>query len=242
MPSPSPQHSDGDNAEQTGAAHLWDEMYRSRPRVWSGRPNPQMVVETAGLTPGTALDLGCGEGADALWLAGRGWTVTAVDVSAVALERAAAHAAESEAGHRITWLLQDLETWKPVEQFDLVSAQFLHSTEMPWQRSHRIAAGAVRTGGTLLIVGHHPDGLPPWSSHSHSDGGGSGGHAVAERFFTAEQLVSELGLTAPEWRVDVADAREREATGPDGEVAILADAVLRATREAAPDSFTQPNA
>ncbi|WP_230119825.1 class I SAM-dependent methyltransferase [Arthrobacter sp. Bi83] len=203
-------------------------MYRSRPRIWSGRPNPQLVAETAGLRPGTALDLGCGEGADALWLAGRGWTVTAVDVSAVALERAAAHAAELEAGRRITWLRQDLETWKPQEQFDLVSAQFLHSTEMPWQRSHRIAAGAVRPGGTLLIVGHHPEGLPPWSGHSHSDDGGAG-HA-AGRFFTAEELVSELRLTAPEWRVDVAEAREREATGPDGQMALLADAVLRATR------------
>lgn len=234
MPSPSHQHSaDGANAEHyaaknDGAAHLWNEMYRSRPRIWSGRPNPQLVAETAGLRPGTALDLGCGEGADALWLAGRGWTVTAVDVSAVALERAAAHAAELEAGRRITWLRQDLETWKPQEQFDLVSAQFLHSTEMPWQRSHRIAAGAVRPGGTLLIVGHHPEGLPPWSGHSHSDDGGAG-HA-AGRFFTAEELVSELRLTAPEWRVDVAEAREREATGPDGQMALLADAVLRATR------------
>jgi SAM-dependent methyltransferase len=238
MPPHSHQHSaDGDNAEHytaenDGAAHLWDEMYRSRPRIWSGRPNPQLVAETAGLRPGTALDLGCGEGADALWLAGRGWTVTAVDVSAVALERAAAHAAESEADRRITWLRQDLETWKPQEQFDLVSAQFLHSTEMPWQRAHRIAAAAVGPGGTLLIVGHHPEGLPPWSGHSHSDDGGAGHAAV--RFFTAEELVSELGLTAPEWRVDVAEAREREATGPDGQVAILADAVLRATRLAAP--------
>lgn len=212
-----------------GAARLWDDLYRSRPRVWSGRPNPQLVAEAAGLPPGTALDLGCGEGADALWLAERGWTVTAVDVSAVALERAAAHAAESEAGHRVMWLQRDLETWQPDATFDLVSAQFLHSTEMPWQRSHLIAADAVRPGGTLLVVGHHPDGLPPWSSHnqaSHS-GGHSGGTA---KYFTPEQLVDELGITPPEWNVEVAESRQREATGPDGQVAILADAVVRAAR------------
>ena len=117
-----------DGTTHDAAARQWDDMYRSRARVWSGRPNPQLVAETAGLTPGTALDLGCGEGADALWLAERGWTVTAVDVSAVALERAAGHAAASEAGSSITWLQRDLEAWAPDGQFDLVSAQFLHST------------------------------------------------------------------------------------------------------------------
>jgi SAM-dependent methyltransferase len=240
-------------ADHDGAARLWDDMYRSRPRVWSGRPNPQLVAEAAGLTPGTALDLGCGEGADALWLAERGWTVTAVDVSAVALERAAGHAAESEAGHRVTWLQRDLETWQPDTTFDLVSAQFLHSTEMPWQRSHRTAADAVRPGGTLLVVGHHPDGMPPWSSHSqstpsdaghsqagHSHSSGapdhSAGHSGTARYFTAEQLVDELGITLPEWSVEVVESREREATGPDGQVAILADAVVRAVRLGSPGS------
>lgn len=221
-----------DGTTHGAAARQWDDMYRSRARVWSGRPNPQLVAETAGLTPGTALDLGCGEGADALWLAERGWTVTAVDVSAVALERAAGHAAASKAGSRITWLQRDLEAWAPDGQFDLVSAQFLHSTEMPWQSSHRIAADAVRTDGTLLVVGHHPDGLPPWSRHKE---GGHGSHdgdgdRHRARYFTPGQLVAELGIAPPAWRVDVAESREREATGPDGQVAILADAVLRATR------------
>ncbi|YCH14967.1 class I SAM-dependent methyltransferase [Arthrobacter sp. D1-17] len=233
-------------------------MYRSRPRVWSGRPNPQLVAEAAGLAPGTALDLGCGEGADALWLAEHGWTVTAVDVSAVALERAAGHAAESEAGHRVTWLQRDLETWQPDTGYDLVSAQFLHSTEMPWQLSHRIAADAVGPGGILLVVGHHPDGLPPWSGHSQAGhtrpsgqsghGQSSGpanhnadhntGHGGAAKYYTPRQLVDELGLTPPEWTVEVAESREREATGPDGQVAILVDAVVRAVRRGSPDQDT----
>lgn len=219
-----------------GAARHWDEMYRSRPRVWSGRPNPQLVAEAAALQPGTALDLGCGEGADALWLAEQGWTVTAVDVSAVALERAEQHAAGSTAGNRITWLQRDLDAWAPEEQFDLVSAQFLHSTEAPWQRPHGVAAGAVRPGGTLLIVGHHPDGLPPWrsssdqDSHSNGRSHGGGAHAGPDMFFTAEQAAAELGIAPPGWRVEVAARRQREATGPDGQSAVLADAVLRATR------------
>jgi SAM-dependent methyltransferase len=227
-----------DHEGHDGAARHWDDLYRSRPRVWSGRPNPQLVAEAAGLKPGTALDLGCGEGADALWLAEQGWTVTAVDVSAVALARAGLHAASSPAGNRITWLQRDLDAWAPEEQFDLVSAQFLHSTEAPWQRAHLVAADAVRPGGTLLIVGHHPDGLPPWRSlsdgdshpqeHGHAHGGD--GHASSEMFFTAEQAAAELGIAPPGWRVEVAASREREATGPDGQSATLADAVLRATR------------
>jgi hypothetical protein len=95
-----------------------------------------------------------------------------------------------------------------------------------------VAADAVRPGGTLLIVGHHPDGLPPWRSASNEDSHSHGGdgHAGAEMFFTAEQAAAELGIAPPAWRVEVAASREREATGPDGQSATLADAVLRATR------------
>ncbi|MFF2316136.1 SAM-dependent methyltransferase [Arthrobacter sp. NPDC058097] len=234
-----------DHEGHDGAARHWDDLYRSRPRVWSGRPNPQLVAEAAGLKPGTALDLGCGEGADALWLAEQGWTVTAVDVSAVALERAGLHAASSPAGNRITWLQRDLDAWAPEEKFDLVSAQFLHSTEAPWQRPHRVAADAVRPGGTLLIVGHHSDGLPPWRSqsdgspaeehnHPQNNKAHEHGHAGSEMFFTAEQAAAELGIAPPAWRVEVAASRGREATGPDGQSATLADAVLRATRLQSP--------
>ena len=211
------QHPDGEST--TTAAQQWDETYLGRPRMWSGQPNPQLIAEAAHLAPGTALDLGCGEGADAIWLAGRGWMVTALDVSAVALERATAHAQENGQGANIEWVQQDLATWVPAQLFDLVTAQFLHSTVMPWQQALQLAAAAVRTGGTLLVVGHPPDGLPPWGQH----------HAP-ERFYTAEELARELGIEAPEWGLDVADARHRSITGPDGEAAAVTDAVLRATR------------
>ncbi|MBT2523851.1 cyclopropane-fatty-acyl-phospholipid synthase family protein [Arthrobacter sp. ISL-28] len=192
----------------------------------AARPNRQRVAEAAGLEPGTPWTWGCSEGADALWLAAHGWTVTAVDVSAVALARAEQHAADSAARNRITWLQRDLDSWAPEEQFDLVSAQCLHSTEAPWQRPHRVAANAVRPAGTLLIVGHHPDGLPPWrpcalapwrsqsDEDSHSPGGD--GHAYSEMFFTAEQAAAELGITPLEWRVELPpsrNARPRARTG-----------------------------
>ncbi|WP_427128957.1 class I SAM-dependent methyltransferase [Pseudarthrobacter sp. S9] len=213
----------GDHPGNHGtAAQLWDERYRRRPRVWSGRPNPQLIAEASELPPGTALDLGCGEGADAIWLAGRGWAVTALDVSAVALERAAAHAQEAGQGANIEWVRQDLAGWVPDQPFDLVTAQFLHSTQMPWQQALQLAAAAVRTGGTLLVVGHHPDSLPPWGTHN-----------TPEKYFTAEDLARELQIEGPEWRLDVLDSRHRSAVGPDGEAASLTDAVLRATRLAA---------
>src|SRR5918997_1941704 len=87
----------------------WDARYRERDgAMWSGRPNGRLVAEVASLAPGRALDVGCGEGADAIWLAQRGWTVTGVDVSAVALERAAQHAVDAGVGDRIEWRRVDL--------------------------------------------------------------------------------------------------------------------------------------
>ncbi|MFJ5956951.1 class I SAM-dependent methyltransferase [Paenarthrobacter sp. NPDC092416] len=209
-------HQDAENAED-----MWDGMYRERPKVWSGNPNPQLVVEAGGLTPGTALDLGCGEGADAIWLAGQGWTVTGVDVSAVALERAAAHAAGTSHAARITWQQQDLAAWTPEPSFDLVSAQFLHSPLLPWRHSVASAAAAVAPGGTLLVVGHHPHGLAPWGHH-HETG----------MFFTPEQLAGELRLDREPWFVNVLTSRERIISGPDGQTATILDTVLRATRHA----------
>src|ERR1700735_1902044 len=91
---------------------FWDERYRSADRLWNGQPNPQLVAQIAGLPPAAALDAGSGEGADAIWLASRGWAVTAVDVSAVALDRAAGHA-EAEGAH-VSWQREALLTWDPL--------------------------------------------------------------------------------------------------------------------------------
>lgn len=231
---------DGTSAEHNGAegaraaidpAAAWDERYRTKTRLWSGDPNPQLVREAGGLKPGHALELGCGEGADAIWLAHHGWTVTAVDVSAVALERARSHekavfaresvqAAEGAPASRITWQQADLEQWQPEGAFDLVTSQFLHSEELDWRLPLRTAAAAVKPGGTLLVVGHHPDRLPPWG----------GGHHHGDMFYKGEDLIRELSLEGPGWQVEVLTSRERPVTGPEGQQATIADVVLRATR------------
>jgi SAM-dependent methyltransferase len=141
---------------------FWDERYRSARRVWSGNPNPQLVAEVAGRPAGRALDAGCGECADAIWLAGRGWTVLAADISGVALERAVQHARDTDpaAVARIEWRQVDLLARPPEPGcFDLVSAQFLQLPLQPRTRLFTALAAAVRQGGMLLVVGHHPSDL-----------------------------------------------------------------------------------
>jgi SAM-dependent methyltransferase len=93
----------------------WDARYAESPQIWSGRPNVVLAREAAALEPGRALDLGCGEGADAVWLAQRGWRVTAVDISGVALERAAVHAGSAGVADRIEWQRRDLAFPSPDE-------------------------------------------------------------------------------------------------------------------------------
>lgn len=196
---------------------FWDERYRSSGRLWSGQPNPQLVAQVSGLAPGDALDAGCGEGADAIWLASRGWAVTAVDVSAVALDRAAAHAAAE--GVSVRWQREDLLTWDPgPERFDLVMAQFMHLPSPELQSLHERLAAAVRPGGTLLIVAHHPDDLRV--------NVGRTGHVGL--FPSAEQLAGTLDPGS--WEILVASAISRTATDLDGQPVTVKDTVLRAAR------------
>src|SRR5258708_36513861 len=137
----------------------WDQRYLESAALWSGHPNPQLVAEACRLPAGKALDAGCGEGADAIWLAERDWLVTAVDISTVALDRGAAHARQldSELAGRITWQQADLLTWGPQpESYDLVSAQVM---QLPGVKKaalfDRLGAG-VATGGAASFFGHRP--------------------------------------------------------------------------------------
>jgi len=196
----------------------WDNRYLTADRLWSGRPNVQLVAQAADLQPGDALDVGCGEGADAIWLAGQGWHVTAVDVSAVALDRAARHAAAqgSELAARITWQQADLLSWDPAAaQFDLVSAQFMYLPHPAFEDMCARLAAAVRPGGTLLMVGHHPDEVR------------ARGAAVADMAWSAEQLAAALDGS---FEIVVAAAIERPATDADGQPIAMRDTVLRACR------------
>lgn len=203
---------------------FWDERYASTDRVWSGNPNARLVEHVTGLTPGTALEVGSGEGADAIWLAQQGWQVTAVDVSPVALERAAARAGELGVADRITWEQADVLTWDPApRRFDLVSTHFMQLPRPARDSLHQRLAGAVGAGGRLLVVGHHPQHVHGTSHHSHLRG----------MLFTAEEVARQLD--PEEWEVLVADAPVREGVGPDGQPMTMHDAVLHARRVARPD-------
>ncbi|MBN9102028.1 MAG: class I SAM-dependent methyltransferase [Pseudonocardia sp.] len=196
---------------------FWDARYAEADAVWSGNPNPVLVAEAADLPPGSALDIGSGEGADAIWLAGRGWTVTGLDVSDVALQRAAAHA--GAAGVRITWRQADLTLDAPVGTgFDLVTAQFMHLPSEQRRALHRRLAAAVAPGGTLLVVGHHP-----------SDLGTIPRPPLPDLFFTASDVAAELD--PDQWEVLCEEARPRPVVHPDSGLTVtIHDTVLRARR------------
>lgn len=185
--------------------------------------NPHLVSETAGSEPGSALDAGCGTGTDALWLAGQGWQVTAVDIAENALERARARARELGApvAERVHWQREDLTTWEPpAGGYGLVYSHYVH-TGAPHADLYRRLAAAVAPGGILLVVAHHPDGL-------HGDAAHAGHHGTQ---LTAQEVADLLDPGA--WTVETADARVRTATVGDGREITLHDAVLRARRSTA---------
>lgn len=203
-----------DNATPDAKVH-WEQHYGEHDQVWSGRVNARLAEVASTLKPGRALDLGCGEGADALWLAERGWHVVAVDISETALQRAAADAEVRGLADRIEFVQHDLSDSFPDGTFDLVSAQFLHSTvRLDRPRILNRAAVALRLGGLLLIVDHAA--APPWSrklGHDH-------------HFPSAEEVVGGLNLDAGEWDRLRVETVEREAVGPDGETGILTDNLI----------------
>ncbi|MBF6248752.1 class I SAM-dependent methyltransferase [Nocardia elegans] len=206
---------------ETTPEQFWEDFYRERDAVWSGKVNALFAREVEHQTPGTALDLGCGEGADAIWLAERGWRVTAVDISTVALERAAAHAVEAGVDHRITFARHNLLESFPAGSFDLVAAQFLHSpVAAPGERDGILtrAAAAVAPGGLLGVVAHA--GWPSWMTEPPS--------------FEFPTLEGTLALLDPDgrWTVETAERIEQEMTGPEGQIGTRADTVLRMRKPA----------
>ncbi len=202
----------------------WQEGAGSRGSVGAGPPNPYLVREIGGLGPGTALDAGCGAGAEAIWLASRGWQVTAVDISSVALARAAELATTSGAAERVQWAEADLSVWRPGRRFDLVTTHYAHPA-MPQLAFYERIAGWVAPGGTLLIVGHlNADG----DTGGHTDDGGHGQHPPAEASATAAAVIARLDATA--WQVVVAEECRRTVIVPGGGRIALQDVVVRATR------------
>jgi SAM-dependent methyltransferase len=152
------EHADDDRGSGVAAqAAEWDARYSEREQaMWSGRPNGRLVAEVAGLEAGRALDVGCGEGADAIWLAQRGWRVTAIDVSDVAIQRA--RTASDSAGASVDWICADvLQTPFPPGSFDLVSMQYPALPKAAGEAAVRRLLAAVCAGGWLLAVYHDLD-------------------------------------------------------------------------------------
>ena len=192
------------------ATQCWEGHDHRRNQPWSGNPNAFLVATVAGRQPGSALELGCGEGGDAIWLAGQGWRVTAVDISAVALGRVA----ERAAGER-----HDLAHTFPAGGFDLVAARYLHTPfAFPRARVLQAAAHAVAPGGLLLLVEHAS--IAPWSWNQDPQ----------TRFPTPEQILASLDLALARWRIERLAAPVRQATGPDGQSASVTDNVVAIRR------------
>lgn len=197
-------------------AQFWEDRYRSHNQVFSGAPNGVLVAEVTGLSPGRALDVGCGEGADALWLAGHGWQVTAVDISPTALRRAAA----ADADGSVTWTRGDLTATRPrPAAFELVSVQYFPLQYQPDHTALRGLLDAVAPGGVLLFGSHDLADIPPRPEE---------GFDPSDYY----QLNDIAKLLDHGWTVQVNETRPRTAPTPAG-THHTHDTVLRAQRRLA---------
>ena len=204
-----------EHTSRTPDADEWDERYGTAEQIWSGNPNGALVAEVLALPPGRALDVGCGEGADAVWLARRGWQVTALDVSRVALARAEHHAAD--AGVQVTWVHAGLvEAALPAGGFDLVSAMYPVLRKTPGAVAERALVDLVAPGGTLLVVHHAIEPL----AHGHDGGFDPAQYALPQDV----AAVLDAG-----WQLEVHERRPRSVAGGGG-AHHVEDVVLRARR------------
>ncbi|WP_153415916.1 class I SAM-dependent methyltransferase [Nocardia macrotermitis] len=205
----------------TDAVTFWNDVYANRPTATAPRPNDRLTEIVTPLPPGDALDIGCGEGGDTLWLARQGWRVTAIDISRVAVDRLAALALSHDLGDRITAEQHDLRESFPQGAFDLISAHYLHT---PFDLDRAIvlreAAHALRPGGRLLIVDHGS--TAPWSWIQDPD----------VRYPSPGEVADGLALDPARWTVERADTPRRIATGPGGQTAEVTDHILLIRRAA----------
>lgn len=177
----------------------WESRYREQ-QVWSRDPNPWLLEVAAALTPGAALDVGCGEGADALWLAEHGWTVTALDFAPSAL-RLGRQRAEDLGGRRIIKKKKaDIRTWRTKQRFDLVSVHFLHGPQP--ERTAALRRAWELTSGSLLVVGH--DTTNATQGH---------GGPPAPVLYTAQDVLADLDVSGTQVRI--AERRSRFTDDPD---------------------------
>jgi SAM-dependent methyltransferase len=173
---------------------FWEALYQRDDQIWSGNVNVNLRTEVEGLKPGHALDLGCGEGGDAIWLAKQGWTVDGADISTVALARA--EAAGQEADVPVRWLHRDILNWQPEETYDLISSQYMHLPPDLRRDVFTAAAAAIRPGGSLLVVGHSPKAMREFDGQKPPE----------ELYFEPEEITTYLG-DPWKWLVETCETR-----------------------------------
>ncbi len=196
----------------------WDERYATGELIWKADPNRFLVEELDALAPGRALDLACGEGRNALWLAARGWRVTGVDFSPVGLSKARRLA--SDRGLELSWVEADVVEWQPqAASFDVVVMMYLHLPVGQRRQVLAHAVAALASGATLLVVGHDTSNLLE----------GTGGPQDPEVLFSPEEIVQDL----PGLRIERAERVTRTVVSEAGEATAI-DALVRAVRPSRP--------
>lgn len=201
---------------ETTEQAAWDQRYSGPDLVWGAGPNRFVAEELAALPPGRAIDLGTGEGRNAIWLAERGWQVTAVDFSAAGLARAARLAAER--GVSVEWVQADVLDYQPaLGGYDLVLIAYLQLPSASLAGVFRAAAAAVAPGGTLLVIGHDRDNIAR----------GYGGPQDPDRLYTPAMVTAELDGLA----IRRAEQVLRSVQTPQGERTAI-DTLVRAERPA----------
>ena len=213
-------HLHDDPTIDTDARSWWEARYAERDGIWSGRVNAVLASVAAELPVGRALDLGCGEGGDVVWLAERGWSAVGIDLSVTALTRASAAAVAAGVDERTAFVAADLASWETGARFDLVTASFLQSwpVEIPRSAILRRAAGFVAAGGHLLVTAHAapPHGDLPEELRGY-------------RFPSPSEDLATLHLDDG-WEVVEAAERPRTTTTSDGHEHHTADSVVLVRR------------
>ena len=192
----------------------WDERYGTEELIWKAEPNRFLVEELDALAPGRALDVACGEGRNAVWLASKGWRVTGADFSRAGLAKAQRLA--TDRGVEVTWVEADVVEWQPpTASFDLVVVMYLHLPAEQRRRALAHAAAALAPGGVLLVVGHDTSNLLK----------GTGGPQDPAVLFGPDEIVQDLsGL-----RIERAEQVKRTVVSDAGETTAI-DALVRAVR------------
>lgn len=196
----------------------WDARYAATDLVWSAAPNQFVAQELADLPPGRAVDLACGEGRNAIWLAARGWDVTALDFSGVALDKGRRLAEANALRGRVTWQRADATAWEPEERYDLAVIAYLQLPAAERREAVRRAFAALAPGGTLLLVAHDTTNLAE----------GTGGPQEPAVLMSAEDVLEDLA--GEDLEVLRAGRVLRDVPQPDGSTAPAYDALVRLVR------------